>query len=103
MKIGPDNLVVGGDNPDGWRGKALHISLDRTIIDGHVQKTECSMFIRGFGSRPSVSATRQCHANALARNPHVQVNEQGLGPVDETGPEDLFPSCLLWNTRIPVW
>jgi hypothetical protein len=41
MKIGSDNLVGGGDNRDGWRDKTLHIRLDRTAVNGHVQKTVC--------------------------------------------------------------
>jgi len=66
MKIGRDDLVGRGDNTDGRRNKALHIRLDRTTVNGHVQKAERSVVIRYYGSRGSAGSTSQSHASAIA-------------------------------------
>jgi hypothetical protein len=65
MKIGSDNLVGGGDDPDWWRDEALHIRLDRTAVNRHILKTERSVLIRNFRSRRSVGAARHDHSSAL--------------------------------------
>jgi hypothetical protein len=66
MKIAPDNLVGGGDHPDWWRDKALHVRVDRTRVNGHVGKAERSVFIRYFSPRRSVSGTAERDACTFA-------------------------------------
>ena len=65
MKIGSDNLVGSGDDPDRLGDEALHIRLDRTAVNRHVLKTERSVLIRNFRSRRSVGATRHNHSSAF--------------------------------------
>jgi len=66
MKIGRDDLVGRGDNTDGRRNKALHIRLDRTTVNRHVQKTERPVLIRDFCSGRLVTFTRQYYSGAFS-------------------------------------
>jgi hypothetical protein len=65
MKIDPDDLPGGSDNGDWLRDKALRVRLDRTPVNGHVQKTKRSAVIRYFGSRRSLGPTSQNHSSAV--------------------------------------
>src|SRR5229473_5691165 len=67
LEIGPGNLLGGSDNPDRLPGKALHIRLDRTTVNGYVQKTERSVFIRYCRPGRAVRGARQRHSSAFAR------------------------------------
>jgi hypothetical protein len=65
MEFDPDFLLTDGDNRDWLREKALHIRLDETTINGHVQEAERSVRIRYLGSRRAVGPTCQSHASAI--------------------------------------
>jgi hypothetical protein len=66
MQIGFEGFTGDGHGRDGSHGKALHIRLDRTTINGHIHETERSMSIGYLRSRRSVPATRQRHPHAFA-------------------------------------
>jgi hypothetical protein len=68
MEIGPDNLLGGRDNPDWLRDKTLQVGLDRTPVNGHVQKAERAVAIRYLRSRRSVGRTSQDDSSSITGN-----------------------------------